>query len=142
MYKRLYRSRKFRVLGGVAGGLAEYFNLDPVLMRVIFILLTIFNGIGVLLYIVLWIVVDEEPFETAYQYKPEENQQFTNSAETFTTPLPKKNSSGRIIIGVVLIAIGFLFFADRFIPSFYFEDIFPIVLIAIGLALVWNSIKK
>ena len=142
MQKKLYRSRKFRVLGGVAGGLAEYFNLDPILMRIIFVLITLYNGIGILLYIVLWIVVEEEPFESAYQFNPEENKESEKSSETFSYPIPKKNNSGRIIIGVVLIAIGFLFFADRYIPSFCFEDMFPIAIIAIGLALIWNSIKK
>lgn len=143
MQKRLYRSRKFRVLGGVAGGLAEYFNIDPILMRIVFVLITIFNGIGILLYIVLWIVVDQEPFETAYQFKPDENQQSNSTTDAFAIPQPvHKNSLGRIVIGIVLIAIGFLFFADRFIPSFCFEDFIPIALIAIGLALIWNSIKK
>ena len=54
--KRLYRSEKNRVIGGVCGGIAEYFNLDPVLIRVIAIIL-FFMGGGFLAYIILWIVV-------------------------------------------------------------------------------------
>jgi phage shock protein C len=57
--RRLHRSEKHRLLGGVCGGMAEYFRTDPILVRVIFVLLTVLlAGIfGVLAYIVLWIVL-------------------------------------------------------------------------------------
>ena len=57
---RLYRIVNGRVIGGVAGGIAEYFNIDPTIIRIPFILLTIFGGGGVLIYIVMWIVVPEK----------------------------------------------------------------------------------
>ncbi len=143
MEKRLYRSRKWRVFGGVAGGLAEYFGLDPVLMRVIFVLITLFSGIGILLYIILWIVILEVPFEIAYQIKPEDKATKDGSNETFQSHVEDKSiGKGRIIVGVVLIIIGMLFFFERFIPSFNFEDFFPALLIIIGLALIWNSVRK
>jgi phage shock protein C len=59
--KRLFRSRKDRILGGVCGGLGTYFNLDPVLMRVIWVVLFFFAGVGILAYILAWIIVPEEP---------------------------------------------------------------------------------
>lgn len=61
--KRLYRSRKERMLAGVCGGLAEYLNTDPTIIRVIFALLTLFTGGfgGVLLYLVLVLIIPEEP---------------------------------------------------------------------------------
>jgi len=59
--KRLFRSRKDRILGGVCGGLGTYFNLDPVLMRLIWVVLFFFAGFGLLAYIVAWIVIPEEP---------------------------------------------------------------------------------
>lgn len=143
MEKRLYRSRKWRVFGGVAGGLAEYFGLDPILMRVIFIIITLINGLGLLLYIILWIVVPEVPFEIAYQIKPEDQPPQTGTGDNFQIPAENKSTGkGRVIIGVILIVIGVLFFIERFIPSFDFEDFFPALLIIIGLALIWNSIKK
>ncbi len=61
MEYRLYRSRKERIVGGVAGGLGEYLGVDPVIVRVLFILLTLATGWGVLLYIILLIVVPEAP---------------------------------------------------------------------------------
>lgn len=57
---RLYRIVNGRVIGGVAGGISEYFNIDPTIIRILFILLTIFGGGGVLIYIVMWIVVPEK----------------------------------------------------------------------------------
>ena len=57
MEKRLQRSRTEKMLGGVCGGLAEYFNVDPTLVRVIWIAITLLAGVGILLYIILWLVV-------------------------------------------------------------------------------------
>ncbi|MCX7798619.1 MAG: PspC domain-containing protein [Melioribacter sp.] len=141
MEKKLYRSRKFRILGGVAGGLAEYLGLDPILMRIIFVLITLINGIGVLLYIILWIIVPEEPLELAYNIKNEstEDQNIQEPSEKFRK---KRNGKGRVLIGIILIATGLLFLAERFIPSFCFVDLLPIILIIIGIILIWNSISK
>jgi len=58
--KRLYRSRTERQVAGVCGGLAEYFKLDPTLVRIIFILITLFGGPGLVLYIILWLVLPDE----------------------------------------------------------------------------------
>jgi phage shock protein C len=57
--KRLTRSRRNRQLAGVCGGLAEYFGVDPTLIRVAFVLVTIFAGTGLLLYIILALVIPE-----------------------------------------------------------------------------------
>jgi phage shock protein PspC (stress-responsive transcriptional regulator) len=142
MEKKLYRSRRSRVFGGVAGGLGTYFGLDPILVRVIFVLVTIMHGLGVLAYIILWIVIPEEPFEMAYpmdkgEPKPEEVK-FNDSG----IAVEKKTSTGSIIFGVILIGIGLLFLADKIIPSFCFTDFFPLAIIAIGGFLIWTSLKS
>lgn len=142
MQKKLYRSRKHRVIGGVASGLAEYFGLDPILMRVIFVIITLINGIGILLYLILWIVIPEEPFEVAYQIKTEDAAQSPGIENTVEELAHKNNGKGRTIFGIILIIVGLLFLAERFIPAFCFEDIFPIALIIIGALLIWNSVSK
>lgn len=58
--KRLYRSQTDRQVAGVCGGLAEYFNVDPTLVRIIFLLLFFGMGNGFILYAVLWMVIPEE----------------------------------------------------------------------------------
>ncbi len=59
--KRLYRSRTNRQVGGVCGGLADYFNIDVTLIRLLFVITAIFGGPGLLVYLVMLIVVPEEP---------------------------------------------------------------------------------
>ena len=59
--EKLYRSRTNRQVAGVCGGLAERFNVDVTLMRVLFIVLALFGGAGIVLYIAMWIVVPEQP---------------------------------------------------------------------------------
>ena len=61
--KRLYRSRKDRVLFGVCGGIAEYFNIDPTIIRLVWVIMTLIYGVGILLYIILTLIVPKEPLE-------------------------------------------------------------------------------
>lgn len=60
--KRLYRSLKDRKIAGVCGGIAEYFNIDPVIVRVIAVLLLLPGGFpGFLPYVIMWVVVPDNP---------------------------------------------------------------------------------
>ena len=59
--KRLYRSRRDRMLGGVCGGLAEYLDTDPTIIRLAFALSILLGGAGILAYLVMWIVMPEAP---------------------------------------------------------------------------------
>ena len=59
--RKLYRSKTNRKLAGVCGGLAEYFNLDATLIRVLFVVLAVLGGSGIVLYLALWIIVPKEP---------------------------------------------------------------------------------
>jgi phage shock protein C len=59
--KRLYRARQDRMLGGVCAGLGKYLTTDPTVIRLVFVLLAMAGGPGLLAYLILWIVVPEEP---------------------------------------------------------------------------------
>lgn len=62
MAKRLYRSRTDKVIAGVCGGIAEYFNIDPVIIRIIAILLLLPGGLpGFVPYVIMWIIVPQRP---------------------------------------------------------------------------------
>jgi len=63
MAKRLYRSKTERKIAGVCTGLGEYFNVDPVLIRLIMVLLIFAYGVGILAYIIGWIIIPEKPAE-------------------------------------------------------------------------------
>ena len=58
--KRLYRSRTDKILGGVCGGIAAYFNIDPVIIRVLWVLFLFMGGAGILAYIVAWLIIPLE----------------------------------------------------------------------------------
>ena len=62
--KRLYRSRGERMLGGVCGGLAEYFNMDPTIVRLIMVLAAFAGGPGLVAYVILWVIIPEAPLST------------------------------------------------------------------------------
>lgn len=59
--KRLVRSNDNRMLFGVCGGVAEYLNVDPVIVRLIVVLLTLYNGVGLLIYLVMALIMRQEP---------------------------------------------------------------------------------
>jgi len=71
--KRLFRSKTQRMLGGVCGGLGEHLDVDPTVIRLVWIVLSLFSlGIGILVYIIAWIIVPEEEEEMAtYRVVPE-----------------------------------------------------------------------
>ena len=58
--KKLHRSKEERIIAGVAGGIGEYFNIDPVLVRITFVALALVHGLGILLYILFWLIVPNE----------------------------------------------------------------------------------
>jgi phage shock protein C len=63
--KRLYRSRKERMLGGVCGGLGEHIDVDPTVIRLIWAVITLLTiGTGLLVYLIAWIIIPEEPGES------------------------------------------------------------------------------
>lgn len=59
-YRKIRRSRDDRVIAGVAGGLGRYVNIDPVLFRILLVVLTLFGGSGILLYLFAWVAVPED----------------------------------------------------------------------------------
>jgi phage shock protein C len=59
--KKLMRSTTDKMIAGVCGGLAEYFDIDPTLVRALFVIVTLLGGSGILIYIVLWLVMPEAP---------------------------------------------------------------------------------
>ena len=78
MKKKLYKSRKNRIIGGVCAGLADYFNVDPTIVRVISVLLGCLKGTGLLIYLVLWIIMPYNENEDMYEDDEVENLKSAN----------------------------------------------------------------
>jgi phage shock protein C len=74
--RRLYRSRENNQIAGVCGGIGEYLNIDPTLIRIIFVLMAFFGGPGLLLYILFWVVMPEEPEEIVYRKRKRKNDEY------------------------------------------------------------------
>lgn len=60
MNRKLYRSRKNKMIGGVCGGIAEYLGIDPTIIRLIWAFTTLFWGAGIIIYLLAWIIIPEE----------------------------------------------------------------------------------
>jgi len=115
MEKKLYRSRTDRMIGGVCGGFGDYFNIDSTLVRLIMVVLIFAKGIGLLAYIVGWILIPERKEEEA-------------EVSTATT-----SSSSRFLPGLILVVVGLIFLFNNFFFWFSFKMLWPIVLIILGI---------
>jgi phage shock protein PspC (stress-responsive transcriptional regulator) len=142
MKKKLYRSNKNKIIGGVCGGLGEYFEIDPVLIRVLFVFLTFFHGSGLLLYLLLLIIVPKEPIlftESAEEVTSESIESTTDeTSEVFRT----NRKDSRKIFGIILLVLGVIFLLDNLLPAFDFEITFPLILILIGAYLLYESFRN
>ncbi len=145
MEKKLYRETKDQVLGGVAAGLARYFEIDVTWVRILFILVTIFGGSGFLVYLVLWIAIPEKPFswtengKTDYRVNPEEPEL------VMPEPIRVKKGSGMLVGGLILILLGLFFLLNEFdlIPYWFnLGKLWPLAIIIPGFVMLLNAREK
>jgi phage shock protein PspC (stress-responsive transcriptional regulator) len=129
--KKLERSHDSRAIAGVAGGLGEYFNLDPIIFRIAFVLLALAKGIGILVYAVCWIAMPERP-----------KDEVVVTTESKTSAYEQKSDLGRFLPGFVLIAIGLVFLLDNIFYWFDLGHLWPLIIIGVGVILIVNSLKN
>ena len=147
-YKSLSRSRYDKIIGGVAGGMAEYLGMDSAIVRFLFILVTLFFGTGVWIYIILWIILPFGPLREPWNFQTPNPENMENE-----TPNPQPNPSysdnmmeqkrkrrenSNFITGIILITLGVLFLISELVPHISFSHLWPIVLIVIGGLLLRN----
>ncbi|MBI2021547.1 PspC domain-containing protein [Candidatus Daviesbacteria bacterium] len=143
-FPRLYRSETDRILGGVCGGLGEYFNLDPTLLRIIFVLLALFGGSGILLYLVLWLIV---PTQSSSRILTEESikenvEDIKNRAEKFAHDIrvsrEKRGNENRMWFGFLIFLAGVLFLLSNY--GIYdigeLRRLWPLLIILLGLFII------
>lgn len=127
--KRLYLSDDKKI-GGVCGGIAEYFNIDPTIVRLLWILLTLANGVGILLYLIALFVIPESP----YSGEPKPEVIIERVRDTFSGH-HGQNSAARSF-GIVLIIIGAAILLAKFIPFISWTVFVSLALIGVGLFLI------
>ncbi len=160
MNRRLYRSVSDRKIGGVAAGTATYFDIDPSISRVLWLLLAIFTGGAFLLvYLVMWAVVPEEPWtppvaSAATAAEPvAEGEAPSPTDETAVVPAAASSAWSRsvevsggpgphVIFGVILILIGGWFLAQQFLPWLNFGLLWPIGLVVIGVIILVAALRR
>jgi len=159
MEKRLYRSQTDRVIMGVCGGLAKYFAIDPVIVRLIFILL-IPTVISIVAYIILAFVVPvesskvtepkdvirenvEEMKETASQLGQEIRSTLSKEQGTPEETIKIRHRSLNIL-GIIIIVIGVIFLLVSFNLLWWlrWKYLWPLILVAIGLLIIFGSRRK
>ena len=152
--KRLYRSAKNKVFGGVAGGIADYFDIDPIIIRLLFVVIAFAGGGGVIVYLILWIALplepitpftmnmgSGEPFNAANPGDQSTSDFTTGTSNPFEVPVKPENRNS-LIGGIVLISLGLIFLANRFIPNIDFGDLWPLVLVVLGGVLIATSLAE
>jgi len=156
MAKKLYRSKNDRMLAGVCGGLGEYFDFDPVIIRLIFVVCVLAGGAGVLAYIVLWVVVPEqngvshaqnikkslEDDDKKTEFKKTAKaaaDEIKSAAHDFST---KRRGDRSVVGAAILIMLGIILLVGNFIPLFRFAKLWPLILVVVGLTMLISSIDK
>lgn len=143
--KRLYRSSKSKVFGGVAGGIAEYFDIDPIIIRILFLVIALAGGGGAIVYLIMWIAIPLEPFtpftmNNSAPYADNATQTDSQTGSSDFTNTVTDSKRGGLIGGIILISIGLMFFAARVLPNINFHQLWPLVLVVIGGILIATSI--
>ncbi len=134
MEKKLQRDTQHKVIGGVCAGLANYFDIDATLLRLLLAFMILFAGTGFWLYIILWIVMP------AGVYSPPAAETVDSLMDD--TPQRPEINKGSLIIGLILIGLGALGLLHRFVPAFNWQMVWPIILIVLGLVLLIPKDKK
>jgi len=136
--KRFERSCTNRVIAGVCAGLAEYFNIDIALMRVLFVVATICGGFGFWMYVILWIVIPEK---NILEQGSERSYGDTIDITPKEEKADEKRINGSMIASLILIFIGLIALIDNFAVVSWIWKLWPAVLIIIGVVILINNQK-
>ena len=139
---RLYRSLSNRMIGGVCGGLGAYVNIDPIFIRLLFILLLFGSDFGFILYLLLWILIPEEG--KAHGFKEDSfGDKVKSMGDDIQQAVRQPHPQSGLIVGAGLIIIGGILFLDRlnlnWLSWFDLDILWPIILIAGGIILLFRK---
>ena len=144
--KRLYKSRKNKVIAGVCGGIAEYFEVDPVLIRIIAVLFIFTGGAAFIAYILGMIIMPNQPSELIKEGEVIQEQKTAPSMQT-----QSHGNIGALIIGIIMIGFGvnFLLRSIPFFNRYYWwvwdmgwHFFWPSILIVVGLLIILRGVRR
>jgi phage shock protein C len=152
--KHLYRSQHDRVIAGVCGGLGIYFHSDPLVFRLLFILLAAAGGIAVPLYLLLWLAMP--PAREVFSVREQALQQATGEDRSRTKPLNEQpafepaDEGGRgrmagdalVLVGVVFVGLGLALLFRNLGLLALLRVLAPVALVVLGIALLIDNAKR
>lgn len=118
------RSRSERVIAGVCGGVGRYLGVDPVLLRIAFIILALANGLGLIAYVVAWVAIPEE-----------------RPGQPIGPVTEPRRETGRLVLGGSLVVLGLVLLLDRLAPNL--DELFwPVAVVAVGVAVMLVGLRR
>jgi phage shock protein PspC (stress-responsive transcriptional regulator) len=148
--KRLYRSRTNSVVAGVCGGVAEYFAIDPTIVRLAWIIAIFMGGVGIPAYIVAWLIVPANPGgEWADDWRWSARAQRGEPAtevgpegqEPTAPPVAIGGSDGPRVFGLFLVAVGAFLLIRNLMPDLGLGRFWPLLLVGLGVWLVYQAVR-
>ena len=147
--KKLYRSKTNRVIFGVCGGLGEYFETDPLIVRILFVVLSLVNGAGIIAYLILAVVVPEDEKEKKAKKSGNTVEEVQEKTQELAEELKSGNwlKSTKNIFGLIIVLIGLnVLFEQVFQYSPFawinWGIVWGLIIILIGSRIMLGSYKK
>ena len=123
MNNRIYKSSRDKVLAGVCGGVAEYFNIDPVIVRLIWVIATLAGGTGLVVYIIAAIIMPQDG----------ENNSMEREYDNYDSDKGKK------ILGIAFVLFGIFFISKNYLRWIDNEALIAVALIGVGVFLYMQN---
>ncbi|MDQ3099523.1 MAG: PspC domain-containing protein [bacterium] len=145
--EKLYRSTTNRVIAGVCAGLADYFDIDPMVVRALFVLAFFMSGAGIVLYIVLWLIIPEHPVVDTFSREnlrntvSEMKAKAIDVVDEFRGTKNDRMETRQSWLAILAIAIGIMLLLRNFdlLSIFNFDRLWPLILIVIGFAIMFKK---
>lgn len=141
MAKKIYRSGTDKMIAGVCGGLADYFDIDPVLIRLLWVLAFFAGGMGLLFYIAAWIIIPEKKNPQVHFTDVNVEGEEPETVESLPRDDESTKRRGHLIVGLIAIFIGLFFLMRQFMPFLPWHNAWPIIIILVGIAIVLSGLS-
>ena len=148
--KQLIRPKEGRIFFGVSMGLADYFNIDPVIIRVLFVILTIWGGSGLILYIVgIFVIPDEKKDDIKKETndiksrKKDISEKIQNDAQVVAHDIKVniKDKNNSYVFGLIILVVGVILLLSNTFSWFSWDKFWPLAIIAIGILIILSDRK-